>query len=305
MSSIPISDRSCPVCGERKTSSLWQKEDLSLVRCQNCAMIFTRTAPPEMAGQFYNDLGTPYYLSPEKLESDYASVRFERELRLFRKFCPGGKVLDVGCSTGAFLYQLNQRNPGQYQVLGTDVSAPALAYAQSRGVNIVTGSFPDHDFGGAQFDAITFWAVLEHLPEPKPFVEKAVRLLKPGGYCFILVPNMKSLAVRLLGMKYRYIYPQHLNYFTPDTLQRLVTETQSMKLITRGTMHFNPVVIVQDFRRRGAAVSDAERAALLKRTTSWKQKPALKPVKFLYRAAEQMLAGLGLADNLFVVLQKQ
>src|SRR5260370_26587915 len=35
---------------------------------------------------------------------------------------------------------------------------------------------------------------------------------------FILVPNMASLAVRLLGTKYRYIFAEHLNYFTPRTL---------------------------------------------------------------------------------------
>ena len=276
-----------------------------LVQCQNCAMIFARNPPPEMSGQFYNDIGGTYYLSPEKLAGDYASVRFERELRLFQKFCSSGDVLDIGCSTGAFLYQLTQRNPGRYQALGTDVSAPALAYAQSRGVNIVTGSFPEHDFAGAQFDAINFWAVLEHLTNPAPFVAKAAQLLKPGGHCIILVPNMKSLAVRTLGAKYRYIYPQHLNYFTLATLQRLVLQNNSLTTVAHGSMHFNPIVIAQDFRRRGRAVSEAERAALLQRTTSWKQNSALKPVKFLYRAAEQMLAGFGLADNLYLVVQKK
>ena len=103
---------------------------------------------------------------------------------------------------------------GAYRVLGTDVSGPPLDYAESRGVPVLRANFLEHDFKDQRFDAVTFWAVLEHLFEPGKFLEKAASILKPGGLCFVLVPNLDSLAVRLLKTKYRYIYPQHLNYFT-------------------------------------------------------------------------------------------
>jgi 2-polyprenyl-3-methyl-5-hydroxy-6-metoxy-1,4-benzoquinol methylase len=265
-------------------------------------MIFANPVSDEMAGEFYNNLGTPFYLSPEKLESDYASVRFERELRLFQKFCPRGRVLDVGCSTGAFLYQLKSR--GNYQVIGTDISKLALEYARSRSLEIIGASFLDQDFGETHFDAITFWAVIEHLLEPKKFLNKAAALLKPDGHCFILVPNMKSLAVRLLGKKYRYIFPQHVNYFTAKTLKAF-SLAENFETAASGSMHFNPIVIWQDFRGEGDFVPDEQRAALLKRTTAYKQNPALKPVKIIYRFAEKILSGLNLADNLFIVLRKK
>ena len=64
-------------------------------------MIYANPIPAAMAsGAFYDAAGKDYYLSPAKLESDYAEVRFERELRLFRKHCPRGFVLDVGCDYG-------------------------------------------------------------------------------------------------------------------------------------------------------------------------------------------------------------
>ena len=109
-----------------------QKGELRLVRCRRCTMIYTNPVPGQFAyGEYYDRAGADYYLSPAKLESDYAKVRFERELRLFRKHCQGGAVLDVGCSSGAFLYQLIQGFPGCYQVLGTDVSGPPLDYAEA------------------------------------------------------------------------------------------------------------------------------------------------------------------------------
>ena len=206
--------RPCPVCGATDSRAHWQKADLRLVRCSRCTMVFANPVPASYAsGEFYDD-SADYYLSSAKLESDYSPVRFQRELRLFRQHCPSGEVLDVGCSSGAFLFQLQSQFAGAYKVLGTDASGPPLDYAESQGVPVLRADFLEHDFEGSRFDAITFWAVLEHLFAPAKFLEKAAAILKPNGLCFVLVPNMDSLAVRLLGTKYRYIYPQHLNYFT-------------------------------------------------------------------------------------------
>jgi 2-polyprenyl-3-methyl-5-hydroxy-6-metoxy-1,4-benzoquinol methylase len=267
-------------------------------------MVYANPAPADFAsGQYYDQAGTDYYLSPAKLESDYAAVRFERELRLFRKDCPSGAVLDVGCSSGAFLFQLNQRFPGCYQVLGTDVSGPPLDYAEGRGVAVVRGNFLEQELGQKPFDAVTFWAVLEHLVEPRLFLEKAWSVLKPQGLGFVLVPNMKSLATRTLGARYRYLYPQHLNYFTKATLAKLVESRFSV--VASSSTHFNPIIIWQDWRGGGKDISNYERAELLQRTTSYKQNPLLKPAKALYKLTERTLGALNLADNLVVVLRKK
>jgi 2-polyprenyl-3-methyl-5-hydroxy-6-metoxy-1,4-benzoquinol methylase len=300
----PTTSRPCPVCGQQETEAHLQKGELRLMRCCQCTMIYANPVPGEFAsGQYYDQAGTDYYLSPAKLESDYAPVRFERELRLFRKHCAGGAVLDVGCSSGAFLFQLNQRFPGCYQVLGTDVSGPALDYAESLGVAVVRGNFLEQDFGGRKFDAVTFWAVLEHLVAPQQSLAKAGSVLKADGRCFVLVPNMKSLAARFLGARYRYFYPQHLNYFTRATLTRLV-EAQ-FSVIEFSSTHFNPIVVWQDWRRGGKDVSNWERAQLLQRTTAYKQSPLLRPLKALYGLTETALGALNLADNLAVVLRKR
>lgn len=296
--------RACPVCTGSDSQPHWKKGDLHLVRCSGCGMIYANPIPADMAsGEFYDAAGKDYYLSPAKLESDYADVRFERELRLFRKHCPRGAVLDVGCSSGAFLFQLKKRWSGDYEVLGTDVSGPPLDYAESRGVPVVRGDFLEQDFGGRTFDAVTFWAVIEHLAEPRQFLDKAHEVLKSGGWCFVLVPNIESLAVRWLGARYRYVYEQHLNYFSARTLTALCAP--KFEVVERRFTHFNPVVIWQDWRGGGREVSNVERGELLKRTTAYKQKAWMKPAKVLYGLAEKSLGTLGLADNLVIVLRKR
>jgi len=297
--------RACPLCEQDGATPFLKKGSLQLVRCGDCSMVYANPVDAELAsGKFYDRLGTPFYLSPDKLESDYAPVRFERELQLFRNYCPAGYVLDVGCSTGAFLYQLKARHPKDYRPVGTDVTSAALDHAEQKGIEVIRGSFLDHNFGMTRFDAITFWAVMEHLVHPKKFLAKAALILKPGGCCFVLVPNLRSLAVRLLGVKYRYLMPDHVNCFTATTLKQFGRTELSLEVVTQGSSHFNPLVIVQDFRGGEQRVSDEARAQLLKRTTAYKQNPWLKPMKLFYAGTEKILSTMNLADNLYLVLRK-
>ncbi len=233
-------------------------------------------------------------------------MRYGRELKLFRRHVTGGRVLDVGCGTGGFLHQINQRFPGAYEVHGTDVAGAALDHAESVGIRIRRGSFLDASVEKKDaFDAVTFWAVLEHLAEPADFLKQAARVLKRGGVCIALVPNIRSLAVRLVGMRYRYILPQHVNYFSRQTLVRLAERAGDFALERVAFTHFNPVVIWQDRRRGDGFVGDGDRAALLKRTNALKQRAGLAPVRWAYALAEAGLATFGLTDNVAVVLLKR
>jgi 2-polyprenyl-3-methyl-5-hydroxy-6-metoxy-1,4-benzoquinol methylase len=305
MSSAQI-NRPCPLCQSGRKQFLFSKGTLRTVACQDCDMIFADPVEASLAsGDFYDQLGDSFYLSPEKLAADYAPVRFERELRIFRRHCQSGRVLDVGCSTGAFLFQLKTRFPEEYETVGTDVTSAALDHAEKQGVTVVRESFLAHPWPERGFDAVCFWAVLEHLLEPAAFLRRAASLLKPGGHCFVLVPNMRSLAVRLLGARYRYIMPDHINYFTAATLCRLGALEPMFERVEQTSTHFNPVVIAQDFRRRTDRVADHERARLLGRTTAWKQSRLLAPLQWLYRGSEHVLRWGGLADNLVLVLRRR
>ncbi len=266
-------------------------------------MVFVANAEQEFSdGRFYATTGSAFYASDDKLAGDYSPVRYAREIKILRRVCARGRILDVGCSTGGFLYRLRERFPNDYEVLGTDVATAALDLAEKKGVPVLRGNF----FDLAQrkgFDAITFWAVLEHVADPAEFLRKAFELLKDRGHCLVLVPNLRSLAVRLLGAKYRYTLPQHINYFSPTTL-RALAEQCGFEVVASTTSHFNPVVIAQDFRAKGEFVADHERASLLVKTNTLKSNPLLRPVRWIYAAVESVLGACDLADNLVLVGRK-
>src|SRR5690349_6873681 len=86
--------RPCPVCALEGGDLHWVKGTLRVVRCSRCGMLFANPVETQFTqGTFYDQLAKPYYLSADKLESDYAPVRFRRELRLFRRYCLKGSVL--------------------------------------------------------------------------------------------------------------------------------------------------------------------------------------------------------------------
>ena len=66
----------------------------------------------------------------------------------------------------------------------------------------------------AQFDAITLYLVLEHIPELDPFPSEIRRILKPSGYekargsTVIEVPNGGSLHSRLQKADWPYVNPR-------------------------------------------------------------------------------------------------
>lgn len=302
----PVQHRRCPVCDSGQSALIWTKGRLRVVQCTHCTMRYANPVAAELVdGNFYEHLAEPYYLSPEKIAGDYADVRFARELRILRRHCQRGGVLDVGCSTGGFLYSLSRKFPGDYEVLGMDVAGPALDFAESRGVQVVREPFLQASLEPNSFDAVTFWAVLEHLADPRAFLTKAASVLKAGGHCFVLVPNLGSLAIRILGSRYRYVMTEHLNYFSRQTLIRLARTIPEFEVIEMQSTHFNPVVLWQDWRSPKEHVPEAERARLLRRTTHWKQSAALAPIRAAYSLAERFLGSLNLADNLVVTLRRR
>lgn len=280
-----------------------RKGTLEIAACVACGMRFVPDARAGgLAADYYQTTADAFYTSDEKIRGDYNPHRYDREIRTLRRFCPGGKVLDVGCSTGGFLAQLRARFGGAYEAAGSDVAPAARRVALDHGVRTIESDFLSASFPEHGFDAITFWAVLEHLVAPGAYFAQAADLLRPDGLCFVVVPNIDSLAVRLLGRRYRYILPEHLNYFNRRTLCRLAEARFSPVYVA--TSHFNPIVIAQDFFRKSPPQAQ-ERAQLLNRTNRWKGMPALAPVRAIYRFADQSLGALGLGDNVLAVLRKR
>jgi ubiquinone/menaquinone biosynthesis C-methylase UbiE len=102
-----------------------------------------------------------------------------------------GKVLDIGCGTGALLDQLRARSE---ELWGLDISHEALKYCALRGhENLIRADATNTPFPSAYFDVITSIGLIEHLDDDESFLLEIKRLLKPNGILILLTSSFPYL----------------------------------------------------------------------------------------------------------------
>jgi 2-polyprenyl-3-methyl-5-hydroxy-6-metoxy-1,4-benzoquinol methylase len=75
-----------------------------------------------------------------------------------------GRLLDIGCSYGAFMVAAQQQG---WETMGVELSEKTARYArEQRGLNVFTGFVEEAHFPDAHFQLISLWDVIEHFEDP-------------------------------------------------------------------------------------------------------------------------------------------
>jgi hypothetical protein len=75
------------------------------------------------------------------------------------------------------------------------------------------------------FDGMVMSSYLEHEPAPRPLLEAARRTMRPGAALIVKVPNFASWNRAARGPRWcGFRFPDHVNYFTPALLVRLLKD---------------------------------------------------------------------------------
>lgn len=144
----------------------------------------------------------------------------ERLLDLHR-FVTGGRLLEVGCSTGELLAAAT----GLFEAFGVEANLESSLVASGRGLHCVHGTLVDASFANDRFDVAALYHTIEHLPSPFKTLLELRRVIRPGGWLVVETPNIATIWFRLLGRRWRQLIPDHLYFFTPETIGRLCRET--------------------------------------------------------------------------------
>ncbi|MFC1944497.1 class I SAM-dependent methyltransferase [Chloroflexota bacterium] len=130
----------------------------------------------------------------------------------------GGQILDMGCSGGHFLDNVEVG----WEKYGIELSQNARDVAASKGISTFA-NLEQANLADNSFDVVTMFAFIEHIPNPKDVCVELHRILKPGGLLVVMTANAKSLKARMAGKNWDlYHPPEHLCFFSGRSLDYLM-----------------------------------------------------------------------------------
>jgi len=215
----------CPVCGKTGAQP-WlrapdrlhgRQEQYTLLRCPGCSVVWL-DHPPKA-----EEMHLHYTNAYDRLISaggQNAPQRWRDRKATLTEYKQSGALLDLGCSSGAFLEFMRSDS---WKLYGIEMSREAARTAeQNSGAKIFVGSILNARFPRESFDVITCFDVFEHLYEPRRVMARVAEWLRPGGIFYVLVPNIDSAEARVFGTYWHGLeMPRHLFHYSPASLQFL------------------------------------------------------------------------------------
>ena len=130
-----------------------------------------------------------------------------------------GSLLDVGAGTGDFLKVAKDKG---WDVYGMEPNNNAAKLASEKGI-ILSSTLKQ--FEGKQFDVVTLWHVLEHIPNLEETISELSKLVKINGTLIIAVPNFKSYDAKYYGKFWAaFDAPRHIWHFSKKAIESLFSE---------------------------------------------------------------------------------
>jgi len=227
----------CPICDSNDYEEELKKHGIPLVKCMDCELRFQVKIPADPNDIYQTTDYTVYTKEETETHFNYRQERFGRErIKLLEKHCgdlSSKKLLDVGCGNGYFLSIAKEACK---HCVGSEFSDHLRKFTQEKtGLTIYCETleeFPERDF-----DIITAFDVIEHIPSPVPFVQAASKLLTPGGHILLYTPNFDSFSIRVMREHSSIVDgTEHVILFNQTSLKKL-GEMTGLKVIhteTRG-----------------------------------------------------------------------
>jgi 2-polyprenyl-3-methyl-5-hydroxy-6-metoxy-1,4-benzoquinol methylase len=224
----------CPVCHESLTVSnrIFVKDGYVHWRCESCESIYTNPSLKDevVRDNVYGKTNYPFLESVNSpLQLEFDKLRFSIALD---KLIKSGMlvnhkgVIDFGCGSGFFLSLC--RELGFKDLFGNDLLHQAVELAHdlySLNQVLVKDGLDDLERIDKNVSLVTLWEFLDHINEPKLFLDKLFSTISSGTYVIISVRNADSLAARVLRDQCNmFLGHAHFNFWSNKTIDSISQE---------------------------------------------------------------------------------
>lgn len=228
-------NRGCSVCGCAENRKLFEQkfaciEKVTFIRgydvvcCPECGFIYADGIPEQSElNKYYGEL-SKYEIAPVELSS-FMRAYYESSLKFICSVMEAeGKTLeetelaDIGCATGDFLLFLKDK--GFTKLTGVDPSERCVAYLAEHGVSALRATI-DEMPRGKRYGFLRLNTVLEHVEDLNRIIDRLSDAVEEEGYIYLAVPDILGFE-RLENCPFQEFSVEHINYFSPATLARLM-----------------------------------------------------------------------------------
>lgn len=224
----------CPICSATEaTRPHLSVGEYQYVACAECGAV--RLAPfpqPAEAAELYGD---DYFTAAAHggyadYAADAAIHRRNGRARL-RKLGPpphpDAVLVDVGCAYGFTLVEARAQGWAPH---GVELNEAARAATAAAGFP-VAGSMAGLGLAPGSVQAITFFQVLEHIPEPLGALREAAELLAPGGQLLIETWDRRSLIARVMKARWQQATPPSVLWLFDEADVRRMCAAAGLELV--------------------------------------------------------------------------
>lgn len=228
---------SCPICGHYTFSQTMHIQGYDLRLCRNCGHGVTDPLPSgaELTALYNETYFKAHYdeIFPSDPEFRKKIRQEDHRVKLVRKHKNCGRLLDVGCGRGYFLYACKSR----FDCTGFDITTSNQEFIEQQLQVAFLSPDTAEIFENERFDVISFWHSLEHFPDPEIELRKLTKLLADDGVLIIDVPNHKAIDAFMEDEKWSgWDVPFHCHHFTAKSLAQLLSRLD-FDIIDKKTYH--------------------------------------------------------------------
>ncbi|UVI29883.1 class I SAM-dependent methyltransferase [Paenibacillus spongiae] len=188
---------------------------IDVLECSECGLVYLSSFD-HISDDYYEQsmmLGGVVDLDQYRLRSLNDDTR---RLTTIKEEAIDKTILDFGCGGGGFLSMIK---PFVQCAAGVELDNTIRNSLRQEGLQV----FASIDEIEGQYDYITLFHVLEHLPDPAAILGRLKNHLSPKGKIIIEVPSANDALLKLYGSdkfaKFTY-WSCHLFLFTPETLTK-------------------------------------------------------------------------------------
>lgn len=172
---------------------------LRWLRCRSCAHVFTDSYRTELGDRVLFSSALPHQV-PNTAQSEHQRNLWAPTVHRVARHLDGGAAVfgatgasrprwaDIGSGGGGLVMTADEFG---FAAVGVDVRSEAVTRLQDLGYDAICSTFEDLAFA-EPLAVLSMADVLEHMPEPRPALDKARSMLLPDGLLYISCPNSEA-----------------------------------------------------------------------------------------------------------------